>query len=133
MTGSTEPRWLSRLVTDALHQELVREHGGNYGIRDEGLIESALSRPRNRWSYDPNADLATLAAAYGYGLARNHGYIDGNKRIAFMALYVFLGLNGHDLEVDEHEVVEVMVSVASGKLSEQNLATWVRTHTINAP
>lgn len=125
-----EPRWLSRLIVDTLHQEMIREHGGSYGVREAGLIESALSRPRNRWSYEPGADLAVLAAAYGFGLARNHGYIDGNKRVAFMSLYVFLGLNGLELEVSEIEVVAIMTSVADGSLPEEELAAWIRTHAV---
>ena len=94
MGERTEPRWLSRRLLDAIHLDQLREHGGSPGVRDENALESALGRPRNRWLYDPASDLATLAAAYGYGLATNHGYVDGNKRVAFMALYTFLALNG---------------------------------------
>src|SRR5690606_25592941 len=101
MDDLREPRWLPRLLVDTIHEELIREHGGSYGIRDAGSIDSALSRARNRWAYEPTVDLPVLAAAYGYGLARNHGYVDGNKRVAFMALYVFLSLNGLELEVPE--------------------------------
>lgn len=129
-SDSLEPRWLSRLMVDTLHQELIREHGGSYGVRDEGLIDSALSRPRNRWAYEPDSDLASIAAAYGYGLARNHGFIDGNKRVAFMSLYVFLGLNGFDLDVSEPAVVAVMTSVAEGSLKEPGLAVWIRGHVV---
>lgn len=130
MREAPEPRWLSRLMVDTLHQELIREHGGSYGVRDAGLIESALSRPRTRWSYEPESDLASLAAAFGFGLARNHGFVDGNKRVAFMSLYVFLGLNGLDLEVSEPEVVAVMTSVADGSLKEEDLVAWIRTHEV---
>lgn len=130
MSDPREPRWLSRLMVDTLHRELIREHGGRYGVREDGLIDSALSRPRNRWSYSTEADLASLAAAYGFGLARNHGFVDGNKRVAFMALYVFLGLNGFDLEVSEPEVVSVMTGVADGSLGEEELAGWIRSRVI---
>lgn len=133
MTDVLEPRWLPRLLVDTIHEELIREHGGNYGIRDDGLIDSALSRARNRWGYDPGADLPALAAGYGYGLARNHGYVDGNKRVAFMALYVFLGLNGLDLDVQESEAVSTMTSVASGLCSEEELAGWIRQYARKLP
>lgn len=132
MSQTSEPRWLSRLIVNSLHQELIREHGGSYGVRDEGLIESALARPQNRWAYEAGADLSTLAAAYAFGLARNHGYVDGNKRVGFMALYVFLGLNGLDLEVSEPEVVAVMTGVAEGSIREEELATWTRIHAVPA-
>lgn len=130
MSESSEPRWFSRLMVDTLHQELIREHGGSYGVRDEGLVDSALSRPRNRWAYESDSDLASIAAAYGFGLARNHGFIDGNKRVAFMSLYVFLGLNGLDLDVSEPEVVAVMTSVADGSLKEADLEAWIRGHVV---
>lgn len=129
MDDLREPRWLPRLLVDTIHEELIREHGGSYGIRDAGSIDSALSRARNRWAYEPTVDLPVLAAAYGYGLARNHGYVDGNKRVAFMALYVFLSLNGLELEVPEAAAVSTMTNVAAGALSEEELAVWVRNNT----
>lgn len=129
MDDLREPRWLPRLLVDTIHEELIREHGGSYGIRDAGSIDSALSRARNRWAYEPTVDLPVLAAAYGYGLARNHGYVDGNKRVAFMALYVFLSLNGLELEVPEAAAVSTMTNVAAGALSEEELAVWVRNDT----
>jgi death-on-curing protein len=101
-------------------------------VRDRGLIESALARPLQRWTYDESADLANLAASYGFGLAKNHGFVDGNKRVAFMALYVFLGLNGRDLDAPEPEVVSVMLAVAGGELGEDELAAWVRERWVEA-
>src|SRR5690348_9821826 len=98
-----------RVVVDAVHLDQLREHGGILGLRDENALESALARPRNKWHYAPSSDLGTLAAAYGYALARNHPYRDGNKRIAFLAMYVFLGLNGLELEASEEEVVRMML------------------------
>ncbi len=95
-------------------------------MRDENALESALARPRNKWAYDPTVDLATMAAAYGYGLATNHPYTDGNKRIAFLAMYVFLGVNGRALDAPEPEVVDVMRAVADHRCSEAQLAAWVR-------
>ena len=99
-------------------------------IRDENAIESALARPQNGLAYEPDCDLATLAAAYGYGLATNHGYSDGNKRIAFMAMYTFLGLNGLEIVVEEVEVVQLMNDVARQAFGEVKLAEWLRAHLI---
>lgn len=121
-----EPIWLDRTGAEHIHSELIREHGGSYGLRDEGLLESALARPQQRWSYDATTDLAALAAGYGYGLAKNHAFIDGNKRVAFMAMYAFLGANGLELVADEDEAYAVMVDVASGECSEDDLARWLR-------
>lgn len=113
-------------MLDALHDEQLREHGGATGVRDEGMLEAALARPRHKWAYAKAPDLATLAAAYGFGLARNHGFVDGNKRTAFMALYVFLALNDFELVADEPEVVTIIDGVAAGRTPEAKLAVWVR-------
>jgi death-on-curing protein len=123
-----EPRWLTRRLLDVLHDAQLREHGGSPGVRDDGMLESALARPRHKLVYTALPDLATLAAAYAFGLARNHGYVDGNKRTAFIAAYVFLGLNGFDLEADEPDVVTTMERVADGRLTEKRLADWIRAH-----
>ena len=128
-----EPVWVSRVVLDAVHLDQVREHGGMQGIRDENVLESALARARNRWAYEPRSDLATLAAAYGYGLATAHPYRDGNKRIAFLAMVVFLGLNGWDLDAPEPEVVSTMLAVAAGEQEELELAAWLRSRMVPAP
>lgn len=125
-----EPLWLERRLVDTLHADQIRQHGGSHGVRDPGLVESALARPRQRWVYQPDADLPALAAAYGYGLARNHGYVDGNKRIAFVAMGVFLGVNGMEIEAPEPEVVAVMLEVAAGGRSEEELADWLRRSTV---
>jgi death-on-curing protein len=124
-----EPRWVERIVIDAVHVDLVREHGGMPGTRDPDALESALARPRQRLAYGKGADLAALAAAYGFGLARNHPYHDGNKRIAFVVMAVFLGLNGVRIAASEEEVVAVMVELAEGALAEDALAEWIRGHT----
>jgi death on curing protein len=121
-----EPTWLSRQIIDAVHAELIREHGGSHGIRDPGLIDSALARPMNRWTYEEGCDVADLAAAYGFGRAKNHGYVDGNKRIALAALLLFLRRNGKKLQLSEVEAVALMTDVAAGQLSEVELATQVR-------
>jgi death-on-curing protein len=122
-----EPRWLWRALLDAMHRELIQEHGGPYGVREEGMIESALGRPRNRWAYEgAGADLAALAAACGFGLARNHGYLDGNKRIALAAMHVVAWINGFELMAAEPGEVAVMLQVASGTMTEAALADWIR-------
>ncbi len=123
-----EPIWLSRLVIEAVHLDQIRAHGGLNGMRDENLLESALARPQHKWTYKRTPDLASLAAAYGYGLARNHPFRDGNKRIAFLAMVMFLGLNGYDLEATEVDVVTAMIATAGGHLSEADLARWLRKH-----
>jgi death-on-curing family protein len=121
-----EPRWITRVALAAIHGAQIREHGGTAGVRDEGLLESALARPRQKWQYDNASDLAIMAAAYVFGLAKNHGFVDGNKRAAFMTAYAFLGLNGLDLDCPETEVVSTMELVAAGKLTERKLAGWFR-------
>lgn len=131
MTGAPPrhtPIWLSRVVVDAIHLDQLREHGGLSGVRDENVLESALARPQQKWHYEPDADLASLAAAYAYGLARNHPYRDGNKRIAFLALATFLLLNGLELKTTDADVVAQMLALAEGRLSEDELASWIRSH-----
>jgi death-on-curing protein len=123
-----EPVWLKREWVDALHFQQLQRFGGLHGMRDEGAIESALARPRNKWEYSEERDVATLAAAYGYGLTRSHGYSDGNKRVGFMAMAVFLDLCGFSLEAPEPEIVRIMLAAASGELQEHALADWVRQH-----
>jgi death-on-curing protein len=122
-----EPVWLDCLVVDAVHLDQLREHGGLQGVRDENALESALAKARNKWAYESAPDLAALAAAYGYGLATSHPYHDGNKRIAFLAMVMFLGLNGWDLDASESAVVSTMLAVADGSYSEPELAEWLRT------
>ncbi len=129
---SGEPRWVDRLVVEAVQFDLIREHGGMPGLRDEHALEAALARPLQRRAYDADADLAELAAAYGHGLASGHPFHDGNKRIAFVTMAVFLELNGAPLEADEAEVVTVMLSLAAGETTEEQLASWVRTRTATA-
>lgn len=124
----TEPRWLSLVHIKHIHSDQVQAHGGSLGLRDKGLLESALERPRNRFGYDPQADLAALAAAYGFGLSSNHPFIDGNKRVAFQAMYLFLGMNGFRIDAPEEEVVSLILSLARGELDEPTLADWLRQH-----
>jgi len=121
-----EPVWLTRTMVEAAQADQIREHGGQHGLRDDGLLESALARPQHVWSYEANADLASLAAEYGFGLAKNHAFLDGNKRIAFVATNIFLILNGHEIEAAEPEVVDTMLRVADGRLSRDRFAEWIR-------
>lgn len=120
-----EPLWLSWRIVESIHLEQIRQHGGSRGVRDKGLIESALARPVNKWQYE-GADVFALAAACGFGIAKNHGFEDGNKRTAFVSMYTFLGLNGYDLDASEPEVVSVITAVADGTLPEAGLADWIR-------
>ncbi len=121
-----EPRWVSRLVVDAVQTDMLLTHGGMPGTRDENALESALARPRQRFAYEPDTDLAALAAAYGHGLARDHPYNDGNKRVAFVVMAVFIGLNAYDLCTSESDVVTTIVALAAGNVDEPELAEWVR-------
>ena len=127
----TEPRWLTSSVVLAIHADQISKHGASGGLRDRGLLESALERPRNRYRYEPDSDLAGLAASYGFGIAENHPFVDGNKRVAFQAMYVFLGLNGLRIESAEEEVVTLVLSVDSGQIDEPRLASWLRETTVS--
>ena len=124
-----EPTWLTRQVLELIHQEQLAEHGGRPGLRDENSLESALARPRRRRSYDQAASLPDLAATLCIGLARNHPFIDGNKRVALLAAYTFLGLNGLKLAGDELAVAELIESVAAGSVEEATLAQWISDQT----
>ncbi|WP_016755256.1 type II toxin-antitoxin system death-on-curing family toxin [Leptospira santarosai] len=121
-----EPKWLNQKIVLTIHLDQLKQHGGSQGIRDRGLLESALDRPRNKWFYRPSFNPFDLAASLCIGIAKNHPFIDGNKRIAFMATYVFLGLTGYIIEVPEEEVVSTMLKVASGNINETNLSIWLK-------
>jgi death-on-curing protein len=120
-----EPVWLTSELVKAIHGHQLRTFGGPPGIRDEGALGSALGRPRNRWAYE-EADLAALAAAYAFGIARNHPFVDGNKRAALLALVTFLGLNDIDFVADEAEAVVMILGLAAGEIDEDGLARWIR-------
>jgi death-on-curing protein len=114
----------------ALHDESAAQFGGASGVRDEGLLDSALARPRNLYAYEPDtATLPKLAAAYGSGIIRNHPFVDGNKRTGLLAMAVFLRLNGHELAPDEAQEVATIVELASGELSDESLVRWVEANT----
>lgn len=124
----SEPVWVRSDVLKLLHGESIAEHGGADGLRDEGLFDSALARPRNLFAYEGVDEPARLAAAYAFGLAKNHAFVDGNKRIAFIACALFLRLNGLRLIADQSEAVLTFLALAAGDLDENALADWVRRH-----
>lgn len=120
----SEPIWLDKRIALALHESLIREFGGSGGVRDEGLLESALARRQNQAAYgDPS--LPDMAAAYAFGIARNHAFVDGNKRTALMAAYAFLRMNGLRLTAPEVEAVAVIRDLAAGEIDEPELAAWI--------
>jgi len=120
------PKWITTAIVTAIHDEAIFEFGGLAGVRDIGLLESALDRPRNRLAYEPKTTLFELAASLCVGVAKNHPFIDGNKRTALLATRAFFFLNGYALEPDGEDEVLTMVAVADGSLSEAELATWLR-------
>jgi len=124
-----EPKWLLRSVIDAMHDMQIAEHGGAEGVRDEALIESALARPKNKFTYGMT-DICELAACLAVGLARNHLFVDGNKRITFLAAYVFLKINGFQLKAGEISATRVMVDLAAGQIEESELADWFKANTV---
>ncbi len=121
-------KWLLTSAVLAMHKAQIAEHGGSDGVRDRGLLESALARPRNLPAYQPESDLASLAASYAYGIAKNHPFVDGNKRTALVATRTFLALNGCELTATREEKYLTFISLADGGLSEEELAEWLREH-----
>ena len=120
----SEPFWLTREIIVAIHDEQLAIHGGASGLRDEGMLESALDRPKNKWAYE-DAGLAELAAAYAFAIARNHPFVDGNKRTSLLALYTFLGVNGIDFDVPEAEAAAMILALAAGEVGEDGLTRWI--------
>jgi death-on-curing protein len=120
-------KWINRQVLLLLHDESLAEHGGASGLRDEGLLDSALTRPLNLALYE-HPDIADLAASYGVGLAKNHVFVDGNKRVAFLAVGLFLAVNGHRLVTTQAEATLTMLDVAAGDIGEAAFAQWIRQH-----
>jgi death-on-curing protein len=121
----SEPDWLAVDMIVAIHDEQLAIHGGLAGMRDAALLESALDRPRNKWAYE-SAELPELAAAYGYGIAKNHPFVDGNKRTSLLAIYTFLGINGVDFIVPEADAAAMIFALAAGEVSEESLARWIK-------
>lgn len=130
MTGKSirlEPVWLDADLAAAIHDRQLAEHGGPSGVRDIGALESALSRPRNKWEYGED-DLAALAASYAFGIARNHPFADGNKRTAWVLARSFLALNAVELAFDKIDALRTVQALAAGELTEDGLADWFRAH-----
>ncbi|MFZ5630480.1 MAG: type II toxin-antitoxin system death-on-curing family toxin [Spirochaetota bacterium] len=121
-----EPKWLSKELVIAMHRELIRQYGGLYAIRDATLLESALAKPQQKFAYEESATLFDLAASLGYGLTKNHPFGDGNKRIAFAAMGVFMMISGHEINATEVDAVIIMLGVADGSIGEKQLAEWLR-------
>lgn len=120
-----EPIWLDTRDATAVHDRQLAEHGGGVGLRDAGLLESALTRPVNRWNYGED-DPAELAAAYAFGVARNHPFIDGNKRTAWVLARLFLAVNGHKLTFTAEHAIRMMLALAAGELDEDIVSVWFR-------
>ena len=116
-------------MVETIHHTQLVEHGGLRGLRDPGILESAFARPRHRWTYEPDSDYASLAAAYAWGLVRNHPFLDGNKRAAFLTAATFLNINGMDFLAPEGEVASMMRDTAAAEIDEAQLASWFRCHT----
>jgi death-on-curing protein len=117
-------RWVPEPAVRAMHAELIAEHGGGEGLRDAGLLSSALARPKNRRVYGRSSSIFDLAAVYGAGIVRNHPFIDGNKRVALMVMYVFLEINGYRLDAPEVEAVGIMLVLAAGEVDQRALSGW---------
>lgn len=122
---TTEPKWLGVEAVLVMHEEQLAEHGGAVGVRDLGLLDSALARPRNAWSYG-ESDLVALAALYAAGVMRNHPFVDGNKRTGFLAAYAFLYVNGLEIVADEAEVIVQCLSLAASEIDDAEFAAWLR-------
>ena len=125
MSEPEEPLWITFEQAIAIHGRQLRRFGGAAGLRDGGMLRSALERPVNKWSYE-QAGLAELAAAYAFGLAKNHAFVDGNKRIAFMTMMVFLRKNGVPFSPDPARSTSIVLSLAAGEVSEESLTRWIR-------
>ena len=123
--SSIEPEWVTEEVVLHYHSEQLAEHGGGDGVRDAGLLQSALARPQNAFHYNQVVSLSKLAACYGFGIARNHAFIDGNKRTAYVVMRAFLVLNGFDIDASREEKYLTMYDVAQGALTEEQLADWL--------
>jgi death-on-curing protein len=125
-----EPAWVDERTALAIHRRQLAEHGGADGEREPHLLSSALARPRNRWGYDSTADLASLAASYGFGLLNNHPFVDGNKRTGYVVARLFLVLNGADVNATQDDKYLTFLAVAAGDLDEDGLAAWIRTRLV---
>lgn len=122
---TSAPNWISKKALLLLHAESLASFGGAGGMRDEGLLDSALARPEDLYAYQPDCTLADLAAAYAFGLTKNHALVDGNKRVGFLSIGVFLAINGHRLTASPLDAIRMMLAVAAGELGEGDLSQWI--------
>ena len=120
-----EPKWIDKRALLLLHEESLAAFGGARGMRDEGLLDSALARPVNKFLYEKIHDLAALAAAYGFGIARNHAFVDGNKRAAYLAMGLFIAINGKRLRPDQLDAIQTVLALAAGNIDDAVLAKWI--------
>ena len=120
-----QPVWILDNAVEAIHKRQLAEHGGSERVRDAGLLASAMARPQNTFAYEDGVSLARLAAEYAFGIARNHPFVDGNKRTAFVACLLFLRLNGKDIDASQEEKYETFIQLAAGELSVTRLETWI--------
>ena len=122
---TAEPHWISKKALLLLHEESLSAFGGARGLRDEGLLDSALARPLNAYAYHAASSIAELAASYGFGIAKNHAFVDGNKRAAFLSVGLFLAINGYRLKAGQLDAIQIMLAVAAGELDERGLSVWI--------
>lgn len=127
---TSEPRWISKKALLLLHEEGLAEFGGPRGLRDEALLDSALARPQHLYAHTPGSTIPDLAASYASGLAKNHPFIDGNKRASFLSIGLFLALNGYRLKAGPVDAIEIMLALAGGELDEAALSAWIAKHMI---
>jgi death on curing protein len=125
-----KPKWVDKRALLLLHEESLATFGGATGLRDDGLLDSALGRAPNQWHYDKAVDFSDLAAAYGFGLAKIHAFVDGNKRATFLAIGLFLAVNGKRLRAEQADAIHTILKLAAGELSEAELAAWIRAHLV---
>jgi len=126
------PKWISKKALLLLNEESLAEFGGASGLRDEGLLDSALARAENKYAYQPDSSVAELAASYGFGLAKNHAFVDGNKRAAFLSIGLFLSINGYRLKATPLAAIQTMLAVAASEMTEPNLAAWIAENSAKA-
>lgn len=125
-----EPRWILKKALLLHHEESLATFGGARGLRDDGLLESALARPQNAYAYNLERTIAELAASYAFGIAKNHAFVDGNKRAAFLSIGLFLAINGYVLKADQVDAIQTILALATGALGEEDLAVWIERNAV---
>lgn len=133
MTENIEPKWVSEAIVLHAHERQIIDFGGAHGVRDMGLLQSVLARPQNAFHYNQVVSLTKLAAAYAFGIAKNHAFVDGNKRTALVSAFLFLDKNGYDIRATDEERFTAILSLAEGVMSEEEFALWLDKHVIKKP